>query len=129
MQMSKRAVWSEYLQCTQKAVVGLRMEIMNPFNYRNIGNKNENLRIAFLAAFLDDNAVRDVTVNKERFEGPHAAFTIDKIEVRNFAAMQIASILNVDFQDGPNEFWTVEQWAALRMKVKRIISKLQLPSL
>lgn len=81
--------------------------MMNPMDYRYIGEKNRGRRLAFLAAFLDDESERDSTNNSERYDGPCAAFTFPNIQVRNFAAMEIGDILG--FDDDPNEFWTMEQ--------------------
>jgi hypothetical protein len=75
-------------------------------------------RLAFLSAFLDDETLRDDSRNAAKYEGPCAAFTFPKISVRDFAAMQIASILKIDPLDPPDATWAKEQWAGLRLKVK-----------
>jgi hypothetical protein len=68
---------------------------------------------------LDDTTVR--VAGGGNFDGPCAAFTIQTIEVRDFAAMQIASFLG--FDDRPTEFWTKDQWAQLRSKVHTELNK------
>ncbi len=72
--------------------------------------KNRLLRLAFLAAFLDDDEVRDVSKDPEKYDGPHAGFPIDRLAVRDLAAGKLASLLS--FDDSPDEFWTPEQWQA-----------------
>jgi hypothetical protein len=111
-------VWQTFLSKARKAAVGLRLEWMNPFDYIYVGDRLKSRRLAFLSAFLDDETMRNDGKNAKKYEGPCAAFTFPKITVRDFAAMQIASILKLDPLDPPDATWTKEQWAALRMKVK-----------
>jgi hypothetical protein len=111
-------VWKTFLTKTRKAAVGLRLEWMNPFDYLYVGDRLKDRRLAFLSAFLDDETLRDDSRNAAKYEGPCAAFTFPKITVRDFAAMQIASILKIDPLDPPDATWTKEQWAGLRLKVK-----------
>ena len=80
-----------------------------------------------LEAFLEDKTVRDPSVKASRYDGPCAAFTFGKIEVRNFVAMKIASLL--DYDDRPTEFWKKAQWKALREKVRAGLAKEKLPDL
>ena len=100
------------------------MEMLNPFDYTYIGDKNRERRLACLVAFLDDRELRDDSKDKEKWDGPCAAFTFPKIEVRNFAAMQIASILKLGAH--PDEFWTARQWNELRKRVRTELGKLNL---
>lgn len=111
-------VWNTFLTKARQAAVGLRLEWMNPFDYLYVGDHLKSRRLAFLAAFLDDETLRDDRRNAKKYEGPCAAFTFPKITVRDFAAMQIASILKIDPLDPPDATWTKEQWAGLRVKVK-----------
>lgn len=121
------AIWREYIQIARQSSVGLRMEMMNPLDYSYIKDKNKARRIAFLAAFLNDENLRDLSSDSKRFDGPCAAFTIPKITVRNFAAMQIASIL--ELPDLPDEFWTAAQWDGLRVKVTERLTAEKIPLL
>ncbi len=127
MQLEDDEIWREYLKVARRAAVGLRMEMMNPMNYSYIGQRNRERRLAFLTAFLDDTTVRDPSINEEKYDGPCAAFTFGKIEVRDFAAMKIASILDVG--DQPTEFWTKDQWAQLRRQVLIALKEVELPKL
>jgi hypothetical protein len=110
-------VWRTFLGKARQAAVGLRLEWMNPFDYLYVGDRLRSRRLAFLAAFLDDQTLRDDRKNVAKYEGPCAAFTFSKITVRNFAAMQIASILKIDPLDSPDATWTAERWERLREKV------------
>jgi hypothetical protein len=126
MQLDDMAIWRTYLRAAKRSAIGLRMEMMNPMDYYYIGTKNRNLRLAFLAAFLNDEAVRR-TDTSEKFRGPCAGFTFHKMAVRDFAAMKIASILGLE--DSPDEFWTPAQWNELRKKVKEKLATEKLPNL
>lgn len=112
-------VWNAFLDKTRKASVGLRLEWMNPFDYSYVGDRLKSRRLAFLAAFLNDETLRDSGKNSSKYEGPCAAFTFPKITVRDFVAMQIAGILKIDPLDSPDATWTKEQWQHLRLKVEK----------
>jgi len=78
----------------------------------------------FLEEFLNDDELRDMNKTPEKYEGPCAAFTIPKIEVRNFAASKIDSLIS-DKPVRPDEFWTDQQWTDLREKVRTEIKRFE----
>ena len=123
MQLRDDDIWTQYLGAAKRAAIGLRMEMMGHMDFGHILGADKDRMLAFLAAFLDDAAVRDITVDPVKYDGPYAAFTFQKIEVRDFAAMKIAFILDLD--DGPKKSWTTEQWARLRTKVRAILKERQ----
>jgi hypothetical protein len=127
VQIEDDDTWRKYLQVAKRSSVGLRMEMMNPLCYTYIGEKNRERRLAFCGAFLRDTAVRDMGSDETKFDGPCAAFTIPKISVRNFAAMQVAEIEGLP--ESPDEFWTSAQWAQLRKKVADKLATEKLPKL
>jgi hypothetical protein len=127
MELEVDDAWRTYLQAAKRSSVGLRMEIMNPLCYTYIGEKNRERRIAFAAAFLDDDSVRDMSSDPVKYAGPCAEFTIKKIVVHDFAALKIASILRMP--DNPDEFWTSLQWTDLRKKVRERLVAEKLPNL
>ena len=116
VQLDDDEVWQTYLQSAKRSSVGLRMEMMNPMNYMYMGQRNLARRLAFLSAFLDDDAVRTMAGERGQFQGPCAGFTIPRLAVRDLAAMKLASLLAM--KEAPDEFWTDAQWAELRRKVK-----------
>ena len=128
MEIDDIEVWKAYLTAAKKASVGLRMEMMNPMNYSYISGKQTKLRLAFLAEFLDDETVRDKSVNSKNFEGPSAGFTFPKISVQNFVAMKLASLL-IKEHDRPDLSWTAERWSALREEVRKELAQQDLPNL
>ena len=112
-------VWTAFLEATKRAETGLRMELMNPLNYTYVGKVAKKQRLQFLRAFLDDTAERRLPDNPDegKFSGPCAAFTIPRLRVCDFAAMQAASIL--EWSDAPDKTWTLPQWEKLRSKVRQ----------
>lgn len=113
--------WQMLEKVAKQSDVGLRMEFMNPMNYTYVGDKQRKQRLAFLAAFLDDAEAPNVKANPKMFDGPHAGFTFDRLEVRDLAAMKIASILGMP--DQPDKKWTPQQWEKLRTKVKEAMKR------
>ena len=109
--------WGLLEKVAKRSDVGLRMEIMNPMDYTSVGDRQRKQRLNFLAAFLDDPEAPDYAANPEKFSGPHAGFTFKRLEVRNLAAMKIASILRMP--DDPDSKWKPQQWEKLRSKVKK----------
>jgi hypothetical protein len=114
-------VWKAFEAVAKRSDVGLRMEFMNPMNYTHLGDRQRAQRLAFLAAFLEDAEAPDVAANPKMFEGPHAGFTFSRLEVRDLAAMKIASLL--DMPDHPDRNWTVDQWKDLRKRVRERLKK------
>jgi hypothetical protein len=113
--------WTVLEKVAKRSDVGLRMELMGPMDYRCGGDGHRQQRLEFLAAFLDDAEVRDVNSNPKMFDGPHAGFTFARLEVRDLAAMQIASI--IEMPDQPDKNWTPEQREKLRKKVKEAVKR------
>ena len=74
---------------------------------------------------LDDDAVREMSHEREQFQGPCAGFKIPRLAVRDLAAMKLASLL--DMKEAPDEFWTDAQWEELRRKVQERLPDHELP--
>lgn len=118
METEDPRAWDALLRTARRADVGLRMQLMAPMNYDYIGEKQRAQRIRFLSAMLRDPSVRAIPEDRGKFEGPCAAMTLPVITVRDFAAMQLASVLGLLPPDGyPDELWTAAQWTALRVRV------------
>lgn len=117
-------VWRIFLEKAKNAEVGLRLEWMNPFDNCYVGDRLQKRRLAFLASFLEDKTLRDETVRAKMFDGPCAGFTFPKITVRNFAALQIARILEIAPLDEPDSTWSEDRWTILRTEVsKRLVAE------
>lgn len=120
METDDPRAWNALRRAADRADVGLRMEFMNPMNYTRIGERQRRERLNFLARFINDAALRNMSSSR-KFEGPSAGFTFLKLEVRNFAAMQIATILKLEESPSPEKNWTTQQWSAYREKVKKAV--------
>jgi hypothetical protein len=127
MLLDDPAVWRAYLKAARRSSVGLRMEMMNPMDYEYIGDRNRDFRLAFLASFLEDDAIRDKSQQDANFQGPCAAFMFPIISVRNMAAMTLAPLLDIDAN--PDSSWTPEQWSDLRNQVRERLKQEKLPAL
>lgn len=127
VKLDDAAIWREYLRVVKRSSVGLRLEMLSQLNYKHLGTKTRLRRIAFLAAFLNDQTIRDASQNPQKFSGPFAAFNFQKISVRDFAAMQIASMLDINAD--PDCDWNEIEWAKLRNAVRRRLADETLPDL
>jgi hypothetical protein len=78
-------------------------------------------RLAFLAEHLTDDTARDRNQDPHRFGVGSAGSAFPQLEVRNFAAMRLALLLEIDVS--PNKEWTAAQWAELREKVRVEVAK------
>ena len=128
MHLKDVEVWTTYLQAAKKSSVGLRMEMMNPMNYSYIARTNLDFRLAFLSSFLDDRTVRVKKAGGEKFSGPCAAFTFEKISVQNFVAMKLASLI-LKSEDWPDDSWTSARWDQLRKEVRSELTMRNLPDI
>jgi len=112
--------WKMLEKVIRRSDVGLRMEFLNCLHTGYTGEVHKQQRLDLLAKFLNDNEAPDWT-HRVMFEGPHAGFRFKRLEVRDLAAMTIASILKMP--DSPDENWTPEQWRKLRDQVKGRLKK------
>jgi hypothetical protein len=113
--------WKALEQVAKRSDVGLPMEFLNPMDYTYVGDRHRRQRLEFLAAFLDDADVPDRKARPEMFSGPHTGFTFERVAVQDFAAMKIASLL--DMPDRPDRDWTPRQWEKLRRPVKEALHR------
>jgi hypothetical protein len=79
-------------------------------------------RLALLTEYLTDDALCDKTgVVPKPIPYDIADTGFRRLEVRNFAALQLAKSLQ--FNDEPHDGWTVKDWADLRNRVRTMIRK------
>jgi len=109
--------WLALARFAKRADVGLRMEVVQRVGYPD--KKHPRMQIAFLTEFLEDATVRDVASSAKLFDGPYAASGYSRLEVRDLAAMQIASLLRLPAEPKPE--WMPQQWATLREKVREAL--------
>lgn len=110
--------WEALRRAMAGVDVGVRMEILDEMGRTSKSPYEVWKRSADLvAAFLDDTAVRDSAADPEKYEGCAGAW-LPKLEVRNWAAYQLAMLLGLDV----SRFQAAkaigdEQWSALRKEV------------
>lgn len=109
--------WGTLESVTKRSDVGLRMEMLANISYSSREGKNLNQRITFIVRFLVDKEVRHAQSDRTMYEGPYAGSEFPRIEVRNFAARQLAWLLKIEPR--PDKTWTDEQWLKFREQVSR----------
>ena len=129
MQTNDPRAWQALLAAAKRADVWLRMQYLNPMDYDNTDAGQRRQRLQFLAQFLDDTEVRQapdrdgVPDMKSKFSGPFAGFVFKRLEVRDYAAMEIAAILKQPEYPHSGSAWSAEQWTAFREQVKTALKK------
>jgi hypothetical protein len=127
--ISDHRAWKKALQVARDSDVGVRLEMIAAVGIgpAEAGWPGWRTRVAFLSAFLDDDAVRDSTRDPQRYDKDSAASDFPIISVRDFAALQLANSLDIDMK--PKAAWTPVRWAMLRNEVRRKLAEEQLPKL
>jgi hypothetical protein len=69
--------------------------------------------------FLEDRSVRDIKSDPELFQKHCVESNFKRIEVRDFAAMRIAIML--DLEVNPEPQWTAGDWTKLRTQVREAL--------
>jgi hypothetical protein len=109
--------WGLLEKVARRSSPGLRLELLN--NVGRVTERTPPVRsrlLALYASFLDDAAERDRKADLKRYDGPCAGFTYERLSVRDFAAMEMASLLKVEVKLNPDR--SAKEWAALRAKVR-----------
>jgi internalin A len=114
-------VWHPLRDSAGKADVGVRMEIIDHIGDNTDLSHVRKMRVAeFLLNFLEDSTLRNVTTEPEKYDGCAAAMW-KQIEVRNWAAYQLAKRFSVDVSAyTPGNSVTSEDWERLRSTVARV---------
>jgi hypothetical protein len=124
--MENDAPWREYLRTAQRSQPGLRLEMINAMTRYGLDERHRGRCLAFLAVFLEDKAAEEL----DRSTGlgrVWAGWQAPKISVRDFAAMQVARLL--EWEEDPDESWTPAQWDELHKKVRAKLAAEKLPDL
>ena len=114
-------VWTAFATTLKRSHVSLRLELMNSLDYSDAGDAPRAHRLKLLSQFLDDTTERIIKDGDKLYDGPCAAFTFPRIAVRDFAAMQLASLL--EFSDEPEVEWSPKRWSDFRQKVRAALSR------
>src|SRR5262249_12228607 len=102
----------------KRSAVGLRMELLNFGD--NEANQHREHRLRLLQSFLDDSDLRDAK-SSSKFDGFCAGFSYPKIEVRDFAALEIVELLGIKVKVDPDR--TPEEWAKIRSQVREAVTR------
>ncbi len=112
-------VWQTLEKVARRSALGLRMELFNEFSNPK-DNRHRPERLRLLGSFLDDAGLRDED-SSAKFDGPGAGFPYHKIEVRDFAALELARLLGIDIE--LNLERTPEDWAKIRSQVQEVLKR------
>jgi hypothetical protein len=108
--------WQALERAARRADPALRMELLGNVEYPRPKAVQLGRRLAFLARFLDDDELRDARANPDMYRGRHAGFGFEQLEVRNFAALKIAELLELRVEMTPQASAT--QWAKFRERMR-----------
>jgi hypothetical protein len=109
--------WRALEKAAKRSDVGLRMELIGQLC--RSGAKHSKELLAFLSAFLDDETLRDMNSDPRRFEGFPAGDDFARLEVRNYAALEIGRLLKL--KSTPEPTWNDQQWAQFRAEVRKAL--------
>ncbi len=112
-------VWPLLRKAARQCAPGLRMDLLTGFaDPKEKRHRMERVRL--LASFLND-AQLPVVDARDPFRGLGAGFQDDRIEVRNFAALEVAYLLEIQVEIKPNR--TAEEWAGIRKLVSDALQR------
>jgi hypothetical protein len=117
-QTSDRRAWEALERAARRAAVALRLQYLQRVAESHSAGSETRLRarLRFLAAFLDDATVREFKPDVRRDTTFAAAEDFPRLEVRDYAAMSAADLLELKVQ--PRPVWTEAEWARLREQVR-----------
>lgn len=109
--------WRALDRTARRVDPGLRLELLNKVDFGEMTPERRRHRLAFLASFLDDQALRDAKSFPEMFEGSYAGSRFPRLEVRNFAALKMAEMLDIRADLKPKS--GDAEWAKLRERMRK----------
>jgi hypothetical protein len=122
VQLNNTRVTKAYLRAARRNAP-LRMELLSRLVHLHTIYERSTLRLALLAAFLDDQSLRERKPDYERYFPDDFA----ELTVGDFAASQLGRIFKLSLR--PRLDWTPEQWSALREQVRQRLAQEELPEL
>jgi hypothetical protein len=128
--------WNAFETTARRVDVGQRLEMIDGLS--NCSKRQRDRVIAALTKFLDDDSVRDISqepaflpgesaekamerMNRDLFSGPCAGFFFHRLAVRDFAAMQLAYLLELPVN--VHSEWTAHEWNRLRERVRGALAE------
>jgi len=112
--------WQALRRAVEKSEALLKLEMLKVVAEpsRDVRRKQ---RLALLSVFLDDASARVVANDPKPFESDYAGKGFPRLEVRNFAAMEIAQLLKNNRKPEPT--WNDEQWTRYREEVRNALKR------
>lgn len=107
-------------KAARRATVGFRVMILREMRFGDQADSKKRERIRALANFLSDPDVYDRDKNHKRFPFFEPS-EYARIEVRNFAALTIAEMLDIKVEINPKR--TPEEWAKVRQQVQEAVKR------
>jgi hypothetical protein len=114
-------VWNALEKAARRVDVGLRMQLLKRAATSGDTKQCRPQRLAFLKSFLDDATLRDVDSDPDRFVAVPAGDGFPRLEVRNYAAMELAELLKL--KRIPQPTWDDKQWARFRDEVRQALKR------
>jgi hypothetical protein len=114
-------VWKALEKTARRVDVGLRMQLLKRAATSGDTSQRRPERLAFLRSFLDDATLRDVESDPDRFVAVPAGDGFPRLEVRNYAAMEIAELLKLERKPMPT--WDDKQWAQFQDEVQQALKR------
>ena len=108
-------IWTVVEKVVHRSSLGLKMQMLDCLCDRE-DKRHLPSRMKLLSQFLDDDTVRDLK-SSSQFSGPCAGFHYRKIELRNYVATQLASLLDIPIE--VDEKRTPAEWATIRDRVRQ----------
>lgn len=112
-------VWQTLEKVARRSALGLRMELLHSFRFADDARYRPE-RVRLLAAFLDDNEEWDQD-SDPKFAGPGAGFPYDKLQVRDFIALELARLLDISVETDLKR--TREDWSKIRNQVQTAVQR------
>lgn len=132
--------WAYLVKTARRVDIGQRLQILEAIS--NDSGRNDSKAIVSLAFFLDDAEVRVIKAFEEGarefeksannssaldsdwndpYRGFPAGHEFPRLGVRDFAAMRLANLLELDSE--PKSSWKDEDWAKFRTRVRQALDK------
>jgi hypothetical protein len=113
--------WDALERLARRSVVGQRLEILGDLNNLSVTGLRQRHRIEFLAKFVDDHTLCGFSQDAKGFDGPHPAFDLKKITVRDEVLQSIS--YQVGVRRYPRDDWKLEDWDAWRPEVEAALHR------
>ena len=110
-------LWADLEKAARRATPGFRMQLLYYARaYQDTPPAARRGALALHSNFLEDSATRDQAKDPERYDFFSAGYDYKVLSVRDYAALQMAWMLNLDVPVKPNR--SAKEWADLRQRVR-----------